>query len=46
VWVDASLTRISCTRSRKSLTESLSKATTNSWSSRPYEYVVLIFTPG
>src|SRR5205807_3985837 len=46
VWVEASLSRISCTRSRKSLTESLSKATTNSWSSSPKEYAVLIFTDG
>src|SRR6202049_169498 len=46
VCVDASLPRISWTRSRKSATESLSNATTNSWSSRPNEYVVLIFTLG
>ncbi len=37
VCVDASLSRISWTRSRKSATESLSKATTNSWSSSPNE---------
>src|SRR6202011_6109096 len=46
VCVDASLPRISWTRSRKSATESLSNATTNSWSSSPNEYVVLIFTLG
>src|SRR5260370_4440091 len=46
VWVEASLSRISCTRSRKSLTESLSKATTNSWSSSPKEHAVSTFTDG
>ena len=33
-------------RSRKSPTWSVSNATTNSWSSIPNEYVVLIFTVG
>ena len=40
VYDDALLSRSSITRSRNSAGLSPSNATTNSWSSRPYEYVV------
>src|SRR2546427_11169569 len=46
VYLLASVSRSCCTRSRKSLTTSVSNATTNSWSSNPKEYVVFNETDG
>src|SRR4051794_29402755 len=46
VYADASVPRSSCTRSRNAPTSSVSNATTNSWSSRPNEYVVWLSTCG
>ena len=40
VYVEASVVRRRCTRSRKRDGSSLSNATTNSWSSSPNEYEV------
>ena len=46
VKADASVVRRRWTRSRNAPASSVSKATTNSWSSRPKEYVVWLSTVG
>ena len=46
VKLEASVPRRRCTRSRNAPASSVSKATTNSWSSRPNEYVVWLSTCG